>query len=1242
MPRFAGGCPSLLACWIGLSLSVAPAGAVALPDRPLPVASGNLDVRAQGGREVAKVLEAGRFDAAALGARAAALQGALRQEAARLALTSPGTEVRFSPLSGGVEMVRNRRGALTGPAPGKAGIDIVREYLGARKSLFGLAESDLAALRFRGESVSRDSGMRMVRLEQLAGGLPVFQSDTRISLDRDGRILRVVGLLAPGAAESVRAVSPRVTPQQALSAALASTGVRLDAARVSAPAALGLDGSWMELATADSQVRGEVATRLVYFPLGPGLLVPAWQQVIFTAGTADWVTVVDGESGAVLWRKNIRSYASTQEARFGVYVQADGKTPAESPAPHAPSDMAPGSGTQYPAIARGTVAMSAVQDPIASPDGWIPDGGTTTTGNNTDTYLDTDGNDVPDPGLLEISGRPLGNLDGAGRNRDFLGAGYSYNPPPLAGNPDAGDAPSGTEYRRGSATQLFYLTNWFHDQLYSLGFDEAAGNFQNDNFGRGGLGNDRIRAECQDGTATDNANFVTPPDGIPARMQMSTFSFPAPMRDSSLDAMIVLHELTHGLTNRILGDGLGLFWDTGGALGEGWSDFYALSLLLGDNAYPPDGKYAFAAYTLYKYRTRTDNYLYGFRRYPYCSDKTVNPLTFADVDDVTVDISGGIPASLVLWSRFGGTEVHNAGEIWANTLWDVRSRVIRDPAGADGDVPTGGRTMLQIVTDALRLTPANPSFVDARDALLDTDCATNGCANETSIWEGFANRGLGYKAVAPLAQDGYFYVGSYMGIGESSSVPYLDVDGFVIDDSLGNGNGAIDPGEPIRLTVDLLNPWRSAARAVASATATLSSSTPGVTILTGAAAYPAIGPQATAAGTPFLFTVPAAAACGGSIQLTLTATSALGTRSVDFTVRIGTRAGTGAPVTYTRTIPGGLAIPDVELRGAKDKLTIGDDFEIADLDFRIDNLAHPFTSDLGIGLRAPSGYGTTLVFLRGLFVDGDGDDFINTVIDGDSAGDLTSTTEADAPYTGAWRPAFNSPFLSDLGLDPDPVDQLSRVDGLSSRGDWYVQVADEAAGQTGQLNAWSLLVTPIAFTCAAFTPQAALSATKTAAGNFAVGGAVTYTIRLVNTGSAPQADNPGDELVDVLPASLRLISATSSSGLAAADPATNTVTWNGTLPAVVGEVTITIQATIRASAVGQTVTNQATLAFDADGNGSNESSAVSDDPATVAGGDGTAIAVAQSVVEIPTLSTWGFAALALLLAAVGWRGLRRA
>jgi len=173
-------------------------------------------------------------------------------------------------------------------------------------------------------------------------------------------------------------------------------------------------------------------------------------------------------------------------------------------------------------------------------------------------------------------------------------------------------------------------------------------------------------------------------------------------------------------------------------------------------------------------------------------------------------------------------------------------------------------------------------------------------------------------------------------------------------------------------------------------------------------------------------------------------------------------------------------------------------------------------------------------------------------------------------------------------------------------------------------------------------PVVTITATKTVTGSFIPGGSITYTVVLSNTGTATQADNAGNELTDVLPASLTLVSANATTGTAVASVATNTVTWNGAITAG-GSVTITIQATVGAGAItGSTVSNQAGFAFDADVNGSNESVGVSDDPSVAGGANPTVFVVApRSIVEIPTLGGGGLVALAGLLALLGARATRR-
>lgn len=172
---------------------------------------------------------------------------------------------------------------------------------------------------------------------------------------------------------------------------------------------------------------------------------------------------------------------------------------------------------------------------------------------------------------------------------------------------------------------------------------------------------------------------------------------------------------------------------------------------------------------------------------------------------------------------------------------------------------------------------------------------------------------------------------------------------------------------------------------------------------------------------------------------------------------------------------------------------------------------------------------------------------------------------------------------------------------------------------------------------------ATVAATKSVSGAFVPGSVVTYTVVLTNSGPATQGDNPGDEFVDVLPAELGLQSASATSGAAFADTGANTVTWNGAIPPG-GSVTITIQAILGYGVDdGQVIANQGTAHYDADGNGTNEAAAATDDPATGNPGDATEFfVVSPSIQEIPTLDTVGLALLALALAALAGRRLRRA
>ncbi len=194
-----------------------------------------------------------------------------------------------------------------------------------------------------------------------------------------------------------------------------------------------------------------------------------------------------------------------------------------------------------------------------SGDAWLS--GTITSGNNVDAYLDRDGNNAPDSLTDHNAGLDAGRAFSAKQDFTFT---FTANTDPRQFGPAA-------------VTNLFFYSNQMHDWMYTLGFTETARNFQTNNFGRGGSGNDPVKAEAQDGSGTNNANFATPADGSSGRMQQYIFTAPTPDRDSDLDGDVVLHEYGHGVSNRLIGNGSGLGGTQSGAMGEGWSDYLALA-----------------------------------------------------------------------------------------------------------------------------------------------------------------------------------------------------------------------------------------------------------------------------------------------------------------------------------------------------------------------------------------------------------------------------------------------------------------------------------------------------------------------------------------------------------------------------------------------------------------------------------------------------------------------------------------
>lgn len=445
----------------------------------------------------------------------------------------------------------------------------------------------------------------------------------------------------------------------------------------------------------------------------------------------------------------------------------------------------------------------------------------------------------------------------------------------------------------------------------------------------------------------------------------------------------------------------------------------------------------------------------------------------------------------------------------------------------------------------------------------------------------------------------------------------------------GDGDAFVENNEVWSLTIPLTNIGAVAATVV---NGVLSSPTPGVTIQSASSAYPNLGVSATGNNaTPFRFLVGPAVPCGSSIQFVLTVTYTGGISPQTFNFSIGTGS-PGAPVTFSYagpavpipdgtdqfgSSPGAVAVAVIPVSGLA-----GNIFKVV---LRIDGSAcdttvgsttvgidHPFVSDLKMTLRSPSGTPVLVINNAG----GSGTNFCQTVLDDASGGgNIQSVGAANAPFTGSFTP--NSP--------------LSAFNAETANGNWTLEVQDFFIFDTGNIRAFSLIITPAV--CDATT----VSGTMSVDGSLVVGGTVRYTVRLHNLGSVATTDNPGNEFTDVLPATLALVSASSTSGSAVANLGTNTVTWNGGIPAS-GSVTITIVATVLPAAAGLTVSNQGTISYSAGFNGTNDTAVVTNDPSTPIGGDPTSF-VAAATLMVPTLSTWGLLALAFGLVLVAVRRL---
>lgn len=803
-----------------------------------------------------------------------------------------------------------------------------RAYLATLAPAYGVDVAEVPELVGVGE-VATEGGAKIVRVQQIIDGLPVDRGELRVMVGANGSLHAISGELVGANAPKQRAAfvdddagaiarAVRYTHDVAFDAsALATKLARTDGTRVVAGNMGGID---VEMARA----------KQAWYRNKDGILVAAWVVEAYSGSTAStdgelWRTVISA-GGRVLEHRSLQSDVAFKYRVFadttGDFHPADGPTQDVSPHPTGtPNGMFP------PYAASVTVDIDGLNtNPNGGTDPWLASTAVETRGNNVEAYAD----------ITTPTGFSNGDFRATTTGTRAFDRAY-----------DTALAPNSSQTQQMAAiTSLFFNINWLHDFWYDAGFTEAAGNGQDNNYGRGGEDRDAILAEAQDFSGKNNANMNTPSDGLPPRMQVfvwsgketrslsagtltpntGTASFgpqnfhnsgdlqlandgaggaglstdacealpsaagkivlvdrgncsfkskalkvqqaggvgiiiannaagttPPGLGDDatittpitigvmsvtmadgdalkaaiaagtvttvldrqvgvdlegSLDSTLVAHEFGHYVHHRLSACGTRLC----GAMSEGWGDFLALMNLAreGDNL---DGAYPFSIYTTQSF---TDDPAYfGIRRAPYSTSFAINSLSFRHMMD------GEPTPTTHPFLVFGNNaEVHNAGEIWAATLWEAY--VALQKAGTSFDATR--KKMAKYVVSGLLLAPPDGTPTEIRDAILTAINAASP-ADHAIVAAAFAKRGMGTCAISPA-----FDSTTFSGIVESTEVKGRAAVGATVTEAgtTCDEDAVLDPGETMKIRVPITNNGHAA---LSNVTVKLVTETPGITVV---------------------------------------------------------------------------------------------------------------------------------------------------------------------------------------------------------------------------------------------------------------------------------------------------------------------------------------------------------------------------------------------------------------------------
>lgn len=553
-------------------------------------------------------------------------------------------------------------------------------------------------IRITAAHTNPDTGVSHVYARQTAGGVDVLDGVANVNIDKRGRVISSSQTFAPihqvrKAMRFSRRLGTR-SPDESLKKALKTLCDRVkpdiddeELKRVSISTAESDQGQAPKFALkglpGDSAVDGVATAQHSMMQGADGTLVPVW-DLLLQQPDHSWsarINMVTGDIETLVDRR-LRSYKST--GRRGA-VKDDG--PSTGGLKKRLSYLVVPITKQDP---RDGFDLVVNPETSSSPNGWVYTN--TTSGNNVIAYRGSEVNVVEET-----------------------------SPDTFASYHDDTASPDTTQNVGAALINVFYVVNSLHDIFYTYGFTEATFNFQEDNFGKGGQGNDRVFASVQDNRDYNNADFHVASDGQSGVMRLFLFDLTDPDRDGGLENDIIAHVYGQGVANRLTGGGTGACLQSRTALGlsEGWGDAFAEWL---------EQTEAVSDFTLGSY---VENNQEGIRSHPYSRDRTVNPLTYTD----------GPPSA----------EEHYIGEVWANMLHVLLAELVdnhgwSDTYLTDSTGTQGNVVFMHLLVDGLSIQPCEPTFITARDAIIQSDQNRYNGDHFCMIWRVFASRGLGFGA----------------------------------------------------------------------------------------------------------------------------------------------------------------------------------------------------------------------------------------------------------------------------------------------------------------------------------------------------------------------------------------------------------------------------------------------------------------------------------------------------------------